>query len=98
MPSCTFVSSAYRRDHRAGRTPPRAVEEASGPPPDVPTTGLQMLFDESQGTAVGPQFFDTADDMQLGDQGVWSDGPLRDTWQTPSVDMCELKLERRVSG
>ena len=74
------------------------IEEAGGPPPDVPTTGLQMLLDESQGTAVVLQFFDTAEDMQVGDQAFGA----MDTAETPgtraSVDMCELKLERRASG
>ena len=74
------------------------IEEAGGPPPDVPTTGLQLLFDESQGTAIAVQLFDTAEDMRKGDQAFGA----MDTSETPgtrvSVDMCELKLDRRVSG
>ena len=74
------------------------IEEADGPPPDVPTTGLQMLFDESQGTAVVLQFFDTADDMQIGDQAFGAMDPSETPGTRASVDMCELKLERRLSG
>ena len=74
------------------------IEEADGPPPDVPTTGLQMLFDESQGTAVVLQFFDTAEDMQTGDQAFGAMDPSDTPGTRASVDMCELKLERRVSG
>ena len=74
------------------------IEEADGPPPDVPTTGLQMLFDESQGTAVVLQFFDTAEDMQAGDQAFGAMDPSETPGTRASVDMCELKLERRVSG
>jgi hypothetical protein len=44
------------------------VEEAGGPPPGVPTTGIQLLFDEARGTAVVVQLFDTAEDMRQGDQ------------------------------
>ncbi|MGZ6588785.1 MAG: hypothetical protein ACXVHX_31455 [Solirubrobacteraceae bacterium] len=74
------------------------IEEAGGPPPGVPTTGLQLLFDEVQGTAIVTQLFDTAEDMREGDQAFGA----MDASDTPgtraSVDMCELKLERGVSG
>ena len=42
------------------------VKEAGGPPPGVPTTGLKVLFDEPQGTAVVLQEFETAEDMDAG--------------------------------
>jgi len=74
------------------------IEEAGGPPPDVPTTGLQMLFDESQGTAVVLQFFDTAEDMQVGDRAFGAMDPSETPGTRASVDMCELRLERRVSS
>lgn len=32
------------------------IEESDGPPPGVPATGLEMLYDESQGTAVVLQY------------------------------------------
>ena len=73
------------------------IEEAEGPPPDVPTTGLQVLLDESQGTAVVLQFYDSGEDMQAGERAFGA----MDASETPgaraSVDMCELKLERRVA-
>jgi hypothetical protein len=56
------------------------IRESDGPPPGVPATGLRILFDEAQGTAVVLQEFATAEDM--------------DTPGTrASVDSCELKLE-----
>ena len=74
------------------------IEEADGPPPDVPTTGLQMLFDEAQGTAVVLQQFETAEDMRTGDRAF----SAMDAGDTPgtraSVDMCELKLERHLTA
>ena len=39
------------------------VREAGGPPPGVRSTGLEVLFDESQGTAVVLQRFPTKQDM-----------------------------------
>jgi len=73
------------------------IEESGGPPPGVPATGLQMLFDESQGTAVVLQFFDTMDDMRKGDQAFSAMDPAETPGTRSSVDMCELKLERRLS-
>ena len=72
------------------------IEEAGGPPPDVPTTGIQLLFDEAQGTAVVTQLFETAEDMKKGDEAFRA----MDAAETPgtrvSIDMCELKLDRRA--
>ena len=69
------------------------IEEADGPPPGVPTTGLQMLVDEAQGTAVVLQLFDSAEDMRTGAETF----AAMDAAETPgtrvSVDMCEMKLD-----
>lgn len=73
------------------------VEESDGPPPGAPTTGVQMMIDESQGTAVVLQTFETAEDMQAGDAAF----SAMDSSETPgtraSVDRCEVKLERQLS-
>jgi hypothetical protein len=73
------------------------IEESEGPPPGVPATGLKLLFDEAQGTAVVLQYFETAEDMRAGAEAF----SAMDASETPgsraSVDMCELKLERQLS-
>jgi len=73
------------------------IEESEGPPPGVHATGLQMLFDEAQATAVVLQSFETAENMAAGAEAF----SAMDASETPgsraSVDMCELKLERRLS-
>ena len=74
------------------------IEEADGPPPGIPTTGLQLFFDEAQGTAIVTQMFDTADDMREGDQAFGAMDPSDTPGTRASVDMCELKLERHTSG
>ena len=72
------------------------INEAEGPPPEVPTTGLTMLFDEAQGTAVVLQHFETAADMEAGAK-VFSEMDASETPGTrASVDMCEQKLELKV--
>lgn len=69
------------------------IKASDGPPPGVPTTGLTMLSDGAQGTAVVLQHFATAEDMNAGAQAF----SAMDASETPgtraSVDMCEVKLE-----
>jgi len=83
--------SAERMQGLLGR-----VEESGGPPPGVPSTGIKVLSDEAQGTAVVLQYFESAEDMEAGAQ-VFS---AMDSSETPgtraSVDMCELKIERSL--
>jgi len=69
------------------------IRESDGPPEGIPTTGIRILVDENQGTAVVEQYFETAEDMKVGGQAF----SAMDSAETPgtraSVDMCELKLE-----
>ncbi len=69
------------------------IEESGGPPPGVPATGLKLLYDDTQRTAVVLQHFDSLEDMQAGDRAFGA----MDASETPgtraSVDMCESKLE-----
>jgi hypothetical protein len=73
------------------------IEEADAPPSGVRTTGLKMLFDQAQETAVVLQYFETTEDMEAGARAF----SAMDASETPgtraSVDMCELKLERTLA-
>ncbi|HVQ58483.1 MAG TPA: hypothetical protein VMS60_06195 [Solirubrobacterales bacterium] len=69
------------------------IEESDGPPPGVPATGLRVLLDEAQGTAVVLQQFESAEDMEAGAK-VFEAMDSSDTPGTrASVDMCELKVD-----
>lgn len=72
------------------------IEASDGPPPGVSATGITVLLDADQGTAVVLQHFDTAEDMESGAR-VFAE---MDSSQTPgtraSVDMCEVKLELKA--
>lgn len=68
------------------------IDESDGPP-GVPATGLQILVDADQGTAVVLQLFETAEDMKAGDQAFSAMDPSQTPGTRASVDMCELKLE-----
>lgn len=69
------------------------IKGSDGPPPDVPITGMQMLHDRDNGTAVVLQHFNSEADMRAGDAAM----NAMDAGETPgtrvSVDMCELKLD-----
>lgn len=72
------------------------IKESGGPPEGVPSTGIQLLFDESQATAVVLQFYDTAEDLQAGERVLGA----MDASETPgtraSVDRCEVKADLRA--
>ena len=69
------------------------IKEGGGPPPGVNASGISVLFDAAQGTAVVLQRFATAADMEEGAK-VFA---AMDAGETPgaraSVDACEVKLE-----
>ncbi|MEA2496594.1 MAG: hypothetical protein QOJ29_4505 [Thermoleophilaceae bacterium] len=69
------------------------VNESDGPPAGVKATGLQVLLDADQGTAVVLQMFESAEDMQAAEEVFDS----MDASETPgtraSVDRCEQKLD-----
>jgi hypothetical protein len=71
------------------------IEAEDGAPEGVPTTGLQLLFDEAQGTAFAIQLFDTAEDMAVGAEKFGAMDPSDTPGTRVSVDMCELRLDRR---
>jgi hypothetical protein len=72
------------------------IEEAEGPPPGIPATGLQILVDAEQGTAVVLQLFDSAEDMSEGEKAFSAMDPAETPGTRVSVDRCELRLERRL--
>jgi hypothetical protein len=73
------------------------IEESDGPPPGVPATGLKVLFDGAQGTAVVLQQFDSAEDMEAGAQVFNAMDPSDTPGTRASVDMCEVKLKLSLS-
>jgi hypothetical protein len=71
----------------------KRVEESDGPPEGVISTGFQLLFDESQSTAVFVGWFDSEENMQKSAEVL----EAMDESQTPgtraSIDTCEVKVE-----
>ena len=84
--------SADRMNQLRGR-----VDAEEGPPEGVPTTGIQIVFDESQGTAVVLQFFDSAEDMRVGAEMLSAMDPGDTPGTRDSVDAGEVLVDRRMS-
>ena len=70
------------------------VEESGGPPPGDDATGMKMLFDADQRTAVFVAFFETAEAMAAAEEVLAN----MDAGETPgtrgSIDRCEVVIER----
>jgi len=70
-------------------------KESDGPPEGIPTTGIRILVDEDQATAVVEQYFETAEYMDVGGQAFSAMDPAETPGTRASVDLCELKLEMK---
>jgi hypothetical protein len=70
------------------------VEESDGPPPGVDSTGMKLLHDESQGTAVFVGFFETEEKMRAAEEVFEQMDPGETPGTRASVDHCEVKIER----
>ena len=70
--------------------------DETGPPPGVPIKKLQLVFDETQGTAVVLQYFDSEENLRAGAEAF----AAMDASETPgsraSVDTGELRVEREL--
>lgn len=64
-----------------------------GPPPGVESTGLRVLFDESQGTAVVLQQFETQAAMEEAAKIFDAMDPGETPGTRLSVDACEQRLD-----
>jgi hypothetical protein len=69
------------------------IRAAGGPPSGVNSTGITVLFDESQGTAVVLQHFATREDLDEGARVFEAMDPGETPGTRASVDACEVRLE-----
>jgi hypothetical protein len=70
------------------------VQESEGPPPGVDSSGMKLLVDEPQGTALFIGFFDTEEKMREADAVFDQMDPSDTPGTRASVDQCEVKVER----
>jgi len=74
----------------------KRVEENEGPPEGVESTGMQLLYDESQGTALFIGYFEDEQKLRDADAVFEQMDPGDTPGSRQSVDRCEVKLERSM--
>jgi hypothetical protein len=74
------------------------INENDGPPEGIPSTGIQVLHDEGQGTAVVIQHFASAEDMEQGAKVLSEMDASETPGRRASVDTCELLVEMKVDA
>jgi hypothetical protein len=71
--------------------------ESEGPPSGVEPTGVELFFDESQGTAIFVGYFDSEEKMRDA-SAVFEAMDASDTpGSRASIDLCEIKVQRSLS-
>jgi hypothetical protein len=83
-------------------TPERISEidarvEEEGPPPGVDASGVELFVDEAQGTAIFVGYFETEQKMRDASAVFDQMDPSETPGTRASVDLCEVKLQRRFS-
>jgi hypothetical protein len=74
----------------------KRINESDGPPEGVPSTGFQLLIDDSQSTAIFVGYFASEEDMQKGAEVLEAMDPEETPGTRASVDQCEVKIERQA--
>jgi hypothetical protein len=75
---------------RIGALKERIEAEDGGPPPGVDATGIKVLLDEEQGTAVVLQFFEDEEKMRSSESALSDMDPSDTPGTRASVDRCEV--------
>lgn len=72
------------------------IDEQGGPPEGVESTGMKLLVDESQGTALFVGFFENEEKMREASAVFDQMDPSETPGTRASVDLCEVKIEREM--
>ena len=72
------------------------IDQSEGPPQGIKATGLQMVLDEDQRTAVVLQFFDSAHDMRDSEAAFDAMDPSETPGTRVSIDRGEVKLDLKM--
>ena len=71
----------------------KQVEESGGPPEGVESTGMELFYDESQGTAVFVGYFADAEKLNAANEVFDSMDASETPGSRQSVDLCEIKIQ-----
>lgn len=72
------------------------VEESDGPPPGVESTGIQLLVDEQNGTAIFVGYFEDEEKLRAAGEIFDQMDPSETPGTRASVDLCDVRIERSV--
>jgi hypothetical protein len=72
------------------------IDASAGPPEGIKATGLQMVLDGEQRTAVVLQFFDSDQDMRDSEAAFDAMDPSETPGTRTSVDRGEVKLDLKM--
>jgi hypothetical protein len=72
------------------------INESDGPPDGVKTTGLQVVVDPDQRTAVVLQLFDSAEDMRDAEAAFDAMDPSETPGTRATIDRGEIKLDLKM--
>jgi hypothetical protein len=73
------------------------VEDSEGPPPGVDSIGFELFVDDAQGTAIFVGYFETEQKMRDASAVFEQMDPSETPGTRASVDLCEVKVQRRLS-
>jgi hypothetical protein len=73
------------------------IEERGGPPAGVDASGIELFVDEAQGTAVFVGYFETEKQLRESSAVLEEMDPSETPGTRASADLCEIKVQRRVS-
>lgn len=71
--------------------------ETQDPPPGIDPTGMELFFDEAQGTAIFVGYFETEEKMREASAAFDQMDPSETPGSRSSVDLCEIRLQRSLS-
>jgi hypothetical protein len=69
------------------------IAEEEGPPPGVDSSGMKLLFDQSQGTALFVGFFEDEEKLRAANEVLEAMDPSETPGTRASVDLCEVAIE-----
>jgi hypothetical protein len=72
------------------------INESDGPPEGVPATGIEVVLDEQQRTAVVIQYYDSAEDLEEGERVFGAMDPSETPGTRAGVDRGAIRVQRRM--
>jgi hypothetical protein len=68
--------------------------DKEGPPSDVDSSGFELFFDESQGTAIFIGYFENEQKLREASAVFEEMDPSETPGSRASVDLCEVRVQR----